>query len=365
MRDRVRRVFERVPSDVEAIVLHNNVSPHVDMAFFHATDLVSGGVFERAVAILRRDGTIDLASPMLEETSARRAADARVSTFSKGDERNAWIAEQLKGVAKAGINPPELVVQDHRAIVAAAPKTELVDVSKELAATRAVKDAAEIARMRKAARIVSEVADLIPSFLRDGTKEFELAAEISYAMQKRGATGPSFESIVAFGEGSAEPHYSPHDVALAPGMFALCDFGAWYERYASDITRTWMRGPPSKEMRDIYDTTLRAHQAALDAVRGGAKGEAVHVAAEKVINASPWKGRFIHSIGHTLGLAVHDGGVLHPRMPDLVLEPGMVVTIEPGIYVSGIGGVRIEDDVLVTKSGYELLTTATRDAVVV
>ena len=335
------------------------------MSFFYATDLVSGGGFERSVAVLHRDGKIDLLVPLLEETSARRATDATISTYQKPDERTAWLQKALAGHARIGVNEAELVTTDFLALQEAAlDSAQLIDVSKGVADARAVKDATELARMRKAARIVSEVADEVPSILRDGMKEFELAAELSYRMQKRGATGPSFDSIVAFGEGSGEPHYSPHDVPLQKGQFVLCDFGAYYEKYASDLTRTWIRGPASKEMKDIYDTVLRAQTAAFAAVKAGAKGGDVHLAAENVINASPWKGRFIHSVGHSLGLAVHDGPALHPRF-DWTLEEGMVVTIEPGIYVPGTGGVRIEDDVVVTRDGCELLTTARRELDVV
>ncbi|HUR68495.1 MAG TPA: Xaa-Pro peptidase family protein [Candidatus Thermoplasmatota archaeon] len=360
MKDRVRRIFAKVPEGVDLILLHNNVDPHVDMSFFHATDLVEGGGFERSVAVLHRDGRIDLGVPGLEETSARRAPDATISTYQKPEERKAFIQEKARGIPRVGLNYGELITSDWLAIKEALPQAEFIDVTKPLADARAVKDATELARMKRAARIVSEVADAIPAMLRDGLKEYELAAEIVYGMQKRGATGPSFDTIVGFKEGSAEPHYAPHDVPLRKGEFVLCDFGAYYQKYASDLTRTFAWGQPTKEMRDMYETCLRAHGAALAAVKAGAKGGDVHNAAAAIIDSSPWKGRFIHSVGHSLGLAVHDGPALHPRM-DWTLEENMVVTIEPGIYVPGIGGVRIEDDIVVTRSGFDLLTHAKRD----
>ena len=360
MRDRVRRIFAKVPEDVPLIVLQNSVAAHVDMSFFHATDLVSGGGFERSVAVLHRDGRIDLAVPLLEETSAKRAPDATVTTYQKADERKAFIERACRGQGKVGVHQDELVASDYLALKETLQGAQLVDVSKGLADARAVKDAVELERMRKAGRIVTEVADAIPGMLRDGLKEFELAAEINYQMQRRGASGPSFDTIVGYRDGSAEPHYHPGEVALRRGEFVLCDFGAYYHRYASDLTRTYAWGQPSKEMRDMYETCLRAHEAAIRAVRAGVKGGDVHLAAAAVIDASPWKGRFIHSVGHSLGLAVHDGPALHPRH-DWTLEEGMVVTIEPGIYVPGVGGVRIEDDVLVTREGCEPLTHARKD----
>lgn len=361
MKERVRRIFAGVPEGVDLVVLQNASAQHVDSSFFHATDLVAGGGFERSIAVLHRDGSLDLAVPMLEETSAKRAPDASITAYTKADERVEFLQRALAGRGKVGVHHAELTAADYLALrEIAGDATEMVDVSKALGDARAVKDATELARMKKAGRIVTEVADAIPQMLRDGLKEYELAAEINYQMQRRGATGPSFDTIVGFKDGSAEPHYHPGDVPLRKGEFVLCDFGAWYQRYASDLTRTYAWGAPSKEMRDMYETCLRAHAAALEAVKAGAKGGDVHTAAATVIDNSPWRGRFIHSVGHSLGLAVHDGPALHPRM-DWTLQENMVVTIEPGIYVPGIGGVRIEDDIRVTKDGYELLTHARKD----
>ncbi|HVM44348.1 MAG TPA: Xaa-Pro peptidase family protein, partial [Candidatus Thermoplasmatota archaeon] len=320
----------------------------------------SGGGFERSVAVLHRDGGIDLAVPLLEETSAKRAPDATVTTYARPDERKAFIENACRGRAKVGIHQDEIVATDYLSLKETLASSQLVDVSKALSAARAVKDRVELERMRKAGRIVTEVADAIPAMLRDGLKEFELSAEINYQMQRRGASGPSFDTIVGYKDGSAEPHYHPQDVPLRKGEFVLCDFGAYYQRYASDLTRTYVWGQPSKEMRDMVETCLQAHAAAIAAVKAGVKGGAVHEAAAAVIDASPWKGRFIHSVGHSLGLAVHDGPALHPRH-DWTLEENMVVTIEPGIYLPGIGGVRIEDDVVVTREGCEFLTHARKD----
>lgn len=364
MRSRVEKIFRGVPKDVDLVLVQNSNAHHVDMSFFYATDLVSGGGFERSLALLHRDGKAEILVPTLEETSARRASDATIDTYQKPDERKAWLESHLKGQARLGYNPAELVTSDYHALLDAKGKAELIDVSAPIAAARAVKDKVELTRIRKACGIASEVADMLPSLLNEGTKEYELAAEISYHMQKRGATGPSFDTIVGFGEGSAEPHYHPHDVPLKKSQFALCDFGCYYEKYASDITRTWIKGPATKELRAIYDKVLEAELAALATVKAGAKGADVHNAAAAVIDASPWKGRFIHSVGHSLGLAVHDGPALSPRI-DWTLEEGMVVTIEPGIYVPGLGGVRIEDDVVVTRDGCEVLTRAKKDEPVV
>jgi Xaa-Pro aminopeptidase len=140
----------------------------------------------------------------------------------------------------------------------------------------------------------------------------------------------------------------------------VCDFGAYYHRYASDITRSFHFGPTDEEMKRVHETVYAAQEAALAMIRPGVSGKDVHHAAQAVIDASPWKGRFIHGLGHSIGLAVHDGGFGMGPSTDDLLEVGMTLTVEPGIYLPGRGGVRIEDDIVVTEGGYRFLTTAPR-----
>lgn len=357
MKARVQRIFGALEEPVDLVVLTNGVEPHLDLSFFYVTDLVLGGLFERSAAVCAPDGRVEVLTSPLEEPSARRAPEAAITIFQNQDERTALLADRLKGVRTIGINGNEAVHADVEAVRKLAPDAKLVDVGKAVQKARLVKDRIELERMRKAADVASAVAAEIPALLEAGMREYELAAEIGYRMQKRGASGPSFSTIVAFGETSAEPHYTPSDRRLEKGQFVLCDFGAYLAKYASDITRTWVYGKGTDEMRAIYETVRRAQEAALATIAPGVKGGTVHEAVARVIDASPWKGRMTHSTGHTLGLGVHDGGVMHPRY-DLTLEEGMVLTVEPGIYVPGLGGVRIEDDVVVTRNGVESLTDA-------
>ncbi len=240
------------------------------------------------------------------------------------------------------------------------PGAKFVNARSGIQKARAVKDAGEVEKIRTAAEIGSKVGRKIPTLLRTGITELELAAEMEYAMNQLGANGCSFSTIVGFGAHSAEPHYSPDATPLRPGQSIVCDFGAWHRRYACDITRSFRFGPRDDEMKAVHECVEAAQKAALAVLRPGISGKEVHQAAEAVVAASPWKGRFTHGLGHALGLAVHDGGPgLAPNVDDL-LEAGMVVTVEPGIYLPGKGGVRIEDDVVITKTGYEFLTTAPR-----
>jgi len=204
------------------------------------------------------------------------------------------------------------------------------------------------------------VAREIPGMLRAGIAEYELAADIEHQMMRHGSSGRSFSTITAFGPAGAEPHYSPGDRRLESGMSIVCDFGALYQRYASDITRSFHYGTRDSELKQVHDKVFEAQSAALSVIRAGVPAREVHLAAQHVIDASPWKGRFIHGLGHSIGLAVHDGfGMNH--LSEERLAAGMTVTVEPGIYLPGRGGVRIEDDIVVTKGGYEFLTTAPRE----
>ncbi|HLE97238.1 MAG TPA: Xaa-Pro peptidase family protein, partial [Candidatus Thermoplasmatota archaeon] len=332
MRSRVLRIFQNVPQDVEAVVLANAVDPHLDLTFFYATDLVGGGLFERSYAVLTRDGRVEVLTSPLEEGLGRKAPEAEVTVYTQPDERDAWLGKRLAGARKIGFNGAEVVWSELETVRKVAGAAALVDVSQGLLRTRLVKDATELARMQRAADIASRVADEVPSLLAAGIKEYELAAEINHRMQRLGATGPSFTTIVAFGPNAAEPHYASGPAPLGRGQLALTDFGCVVDHYCSDITRTFGFGGAGSELRDMYDTVLRAQEAAIAVMRPGAKGVDVHAAAAKVIDATRWKGRFIHGTGHGLGLVVHDGGAMNSRY-DLTLEEGMVLTVEPGVYV--------------------------------
>jgi len=353
----VKRIYKNLESSVDAIVLMNAVDPHLDMSFFHATDLVTGGLFERSAAILWPDGRVEVFTSRLEEPSARKATEIDLVVYETNDERNEHLARRLSGLSNVGVNPNELTHADHQTLSATIKGPKLVDVGKAVAHARLVKDKKELDRMQRAADIASRVADEIPSMLKAGMMEYELAAEINYRMQRLGSSGPSFSTIVGFGENSAEPHYTSGERRLAEGDYVLCDFGAYYQHYASDITRTFVFGKASAKHREVYDIVLDAQRIGLEACRAGANGGDVHKAVAARIDATPYKGRFIHGTGHSLGLAVHDGPGLHPRW-NLTLEEGMVMTVEPGIYLPDFGGVRIEDDVVITRDGCRLLTTA-------
>lgn len=361
MRERVRRIFAQLDPSPEALLFVNSVEPHLDQSFFYVFEVASG-LFEGSVALAHPDGTLEMTTSPLEEETAHIAAKAdpsvTVHVLNSG-ERKKWLAEHLPKEGAVGLNFRELTHEDYLAVQAAVPGATLADASNAVKRARMVKDAREIAALRKAAEIGSRVATEIPTLLRRGMTELQLAADMEAMMKELGATGPSFTTIVAFGAHAAEPHYVAGPTALEPGSSMVCDFGAFYQRYASDITRSYRFGPSDPELRKVHETVEEAQREALAAVKPGVPGKEVHLAAQRVIDASPWKGRFTHGVGHSIGLAVHDGYGMGPTT-DERLEVGMAITVEPGIYLPGRGGVRIEDDVLVTATGAELLTTAPR-----
>jgi Xaa-Pro dipeptidase len=217
--------------------------------------------------------------------------------------------------------------------------------------------------MRAAVRIVEDALQTAIAQIRAGMTERELADIWEGAMRAAGS-GPSFGTIVASGPNAANPHHSNTDRAFQPGDLIIMDGGAWYDGYASDITRTIALGEPSPEARRIYDLVFAANAAGRAAARPGASGETIDQAARSVIAGGGYGAQFLHRTGHGLGLEIHEPPYIVAGSAD-ALAPEMTFTVEPGIYVAGVGGVRIEDDVVITADGAESLTTFGRDLIIV
>ena len=362
MKQRVEKVFAALDPKPDAVVLANAVDPHLDQSFYYLFD-VPAGLFEGSVAIAHQDGELDILSSPLEAETALEAAkhDPHVKVHVVGrEETEGELKKRLASSGTFGLNFRELTHDWFVRLDKLLPQATWTDASGAIRQARVTKDPGEIELLRKAADIGSKVAREIPGMLKTGITELELAAEMEYRMNRHGANGRSFSTIVGFGAHGAEPHYSPHGTRLKPGDSMVCDFGATYQRYVCDITRSFHFGPRDEEMKKVHDTVYAAQAAALAAVKPGVPAKEVHLAAARVIDESPWKGRLTHGVGHSIGIAVHDGWGYGPNVND-PLEVGMAITVEPGIYLPGHGGVRIEDDIVVTKSGYEFLTTAPRE----
>lgn len=224
---------------------------------------------------------------------------------------------------------------------------------------RAVKDDDEISRLRAAAAVADGVFPKLAGLVRPGVTEAEIAFELEVLMRRAGATAVSFASIVASGPNSAFPHAQSGSREVAVGDIVKIDYGCVVEGYCSDITRVFVVGKANDWQRQTHAAVLRAHDLAIDAVKAGMTGAEVDAVARVELEASSL-GQFGHSLGHGVGLQVHEKPRLGKKSAD-ILEPGMVFTIEPGLYSVGLGGVRIEDMVLLGQNGAEVLTSAPRE----
>lgn len=233
---------------------------------------------------------------------------------------------------------------------------------------RQIKDAEEIKKLEEAERIgdlaFSKIISLITMEYKNGLTETDIALELERIMRMNGASGTSFSSIVAAGAKSSLCHAVPGRETLNVGDFVVMDFGCRYEGYCSDMTRTIVIGKPNEKHQEIYQTVLKAQLAALDAIKPGLKGKEVDAIARNIIKDAGYGEYFGHGLGHSVGLDIHE----NPRFSsaeEKVIEPGMVLTVEPGIYVPGFGGVRIEDMVVVTKTGIKNLTHSPKELIVI
>ncbi|HZE25733.1 MAG TPA: Xaa-Pro peptidase family protein [Terriglobales bacterium] len=229
---------------------------------------------------------------------------------------------------------------------------------------RMVKEAEEIEAIRAAVTTGAGLFDRALEVMRPGISEVEIAAEMEYAARKAGAEGMSFETIIASGVRSALPHGRASAAPIQPGGFVVCDFGVILHGYCSDRTRTVWIGPASAEARRVYDAVLEAQQAAIAAVRSGVKAGQVDRSARKMLQKNGLAKYFTHSTGHGVGLEVHEAPRVAKGQQE-VLRPGMVITIEPGVYLQGQWGVRIEDMVVVTEHGCEVLTPTQKEFIVI
>ncbi len=360
-KDRLARVFENSSEDLDVVAIVNGARP--DPNFFYISGYRSG-LFERNMLFLFPDRHIEVLTNTLEEDAARQREDYTVHVEKGSDTsvRRRIVASILKGSRRVGVNFQGISHKDFGELRSLFGAKDLLDVSEALGRSRMVKDPDELEAIARAAQIISTVVDEIPEFVEEGMTERALKAKIDYRMVEAGADSPSFESIVAFGENSAIPHYSAGERRLRHGDNILVDVGARYHLYCSDIARTFFLGRAATKQKEAYAKVLEAQTKSIAAIREGVTGRTVHRLAAGLIDQSRFKGRFTHGLGHSLGLEVHDGPGLSLRNAGKLKED-MVVTVEPGIYIPGDGGVRIEDDVAVKKASCELLTTSSKDLV--
>lgn len=240
---------------------------------------------------------------------------------------------------------------------------ELVPVSGLIEKLRLIKTNEEIKILKEAAKIADAAFTHILDFIKVGKTELEVSNELEFFMRKQGATSSSFDTIVASGKRSALPHGVATNKIIEAGDFITLDYGAYYNGYVSDITRTIAVGNPDDKLKEIYDIVLKAQLRGMDGIKPGITGVQADALTRDYIKEKGYGDYFGHTTGHGIGLEVHEGPALSFRN-DSPLEPGMVVTVEPGIYIPGVGGVRIEDDTLITNDHNEALTHSTKELII-
>jgi Xaa-Pro aminopeptidase len=268
------------------------------------------------------------------------------------------IAERLdgRGALRLGFDDAHISVRAHERLRELLPDgLELVAAAGLVEALRRVKEPAEVERIAAAAGLADEALEEVLAQGVVGRTERELGLALEMAMRTRGATAPSFPPIIAAGPHGALPHAAPRDVAVKAGELMVVDWGAVLDGYCSDCTRTLATGPLDGDAVEVYELVLAGQEAGLAAVRAGASGREVDAVVRGVITVGGYGEHFGHGLGHGVGLETHEGPRLSPRGDD-VLEAGNVVTVEPGIYLPGRFGVRIEDLAVVTEDGCQVLT---------
>ncbi len=365
---RSNKIFEQIDKDTKlktkpnVMVLVNGAEPHFDYSFFYVSGF-DKGLFERSFLIAARNpDAVSVFTSLLEEDIAR-ASGGGIDIHTDQKTQQEDMKRAAGGSNVIGVNGRDLTLDSLKTLRSIFKGARFVDVGRSIIRARSLKDESEVKSISRACDIASSAYSKIPTLLKDGVSESEIAAALVFEMQSSGGGGVAFPSIVSFGKNSALPHYTAGDAKLARKQFVLLDYGTKVQRYCSDITRTLVHGEPSREQKKMYELVKRANEVGIENCLSGKKGADVHRAAAAIIDSSEYKGRFIHSLGHPLGLAVHDPGIgLSLNSPE-ELEPGMVLTVEPGIYVPSLGGVRIEDNVLITKNKPRVLTSATREMI--
>jgi Xaa-Pro aminopeptidase len=291
------------------------------------------------------------------EQAKNEAKGLTVELFRRGENLMEKITSR-KNAKKYAVDA--LPIESWRTLAKAVGGEEKLEPAGSLIAKlRSVKDEVEIGLIREACKLASEGMRVASEVVRPGVREKEVAAEVEYAMRKKGSDGTSFDTIIASGPTSAFPHGSCSSKTIGQGELVVVDLGATYGYYRSDMTRTFVAGKPDERQMKIYETVKQAHQKAFETIKPGVSAMEVDAAARRVIEAAGFGDFFVHNLGHGVGLEIHEAPRVAAGQSEVLL-PGMVITIEPGVYFPGKWGVRIEDMLVVRDHGHEVLTPTSR-----
>lgn len=314
------------------------------------------------VAIVSKDDAVFITDFRYTEQAAEQVKDFRIVQHTATIFAEVAAQAALMGVKTLGFEKDTMTYGMFE-LYNKAVKAEFVPVSGLVEKIRLIKTPEEITIIKAACEIADNAFTHILGFIEPGKTELEVSNELEFFMRKQGATSSSFDIIVASGVRSALPHGVATDKVIEKGDFVTLDFGALYNGYISDITRTIAVGQPSDKLVEMYNVVLESQLLALEKVGPGMTGIQADAVARDYLTSKGYGKAFGHSTGHGIGLEVHEGPGLSFRS-ETILEPNMTVTIEPGVYLPGIGGVRIEDDILITETGNEILTRSTKDLII-
>ena len=297
-----------------------------------------------------------------EQLDRAHLGDVALPVGGAQAQRDALVAALgAEQVARLGLEADAVTWSTQRRWAETVAPVDLVPTSAVVEGLRLVKDDGELARMARAASIADAALATVLPMLEEGPAERDVALELDTAMRRLGAEDRAFETIVASGPNSAKPHARPGDRRLAPGDPVVVDFGAVFDGYRSDMTRTFfVGGEPRGVMTQVLDVVRRAQEDGLDAVRAGVAAADVDRACRETIAAAGWADAFEHGTGHGVGLDIHEAPAVGPGSA-AILAAGVVVTVEPGVYLAGQGGVRVEDTVVVTEGPCRPLTSFPKD----
>lgn len=309
--------------------------------------------------IFQQDEPI-LVCPNMEVSQARNAGwNHEIIGFSDTDNPWDFIKDALSkrniDVSKIAVEKEHLNVERYEKLITLYPNAQFVSAEEKLHTLRLIKDEKEMSILREAALLADYGVEIGVKAISEGKSELEVLATIENELKKKGIRQMSFDTMVLTGEKTAAPHGKPGLDTIQKGNLVLFDLGVVLDGYCSDITRTVAFGEINEKQREIYETVLKAQKAAVSACKPGVKASDIDITARSIITNAGYGEYFTHRLGHGLGIGVHE----YPSITStnhLLLQKGMVFTVEPGVYVPNVGGVRIEDDIIITEDGVEVLT---------
>ena len=345
-RDKLRHLLKKTGADALLVTSFVNVT------------YLTGFAGDDSYLLLRCDGETLLSDPRYTTQLGLECPEIELLIRRPGVSMLQAVARAIRaaGVGRLAVEGDSMTVSMRDRIADKLPKLEILVTSAMVENLRQIKDKDEVARLRKAIWQAERAFAVLRATVRPDQTEKELADELEHQFRLFGAKDCAFATIVAVGDRAALPHATPTRRTAGEGEMLLVDWGANEGLYKSDLTRVLALGKISPKLRRVYRVVLAAQTQAIAAIRPGASAHAVDAVARGIIAKAGLGGYFGHGLGHGLGLEVHEAPRLAAKSPT-VLKPGMVVTVEPGIYLPGWGGVRIEDDVLVTRQGHEVLTS--------